>query len=118
MKNLIDLNKDMGMPNVLCVDATAFAKYNVEAGANIPILEFPVTCPDVMFANVRGTARAFDLPKWGSYAAHEWYGGIRHEDPLKAKDYATLLMYQAQLMADLPIEDPVAYTDLVCRLMK
>ena len=40
------------------------------------------------------------------------------EDPMKARDYATLLMYQAQLMADLPIEDPVAYTDLVCKLMK
>ena len=37
---------------------------------------------------------------------------------MKARDYATLLMYQAQLMADLPIEDPVAYTDLVCKLMK
>ena len=40
------------------------------------------------------------------------------EDPLKAKDYALLLMYQAQLMADLPIEDPAAYTQLVCKLMK
>ena len=40
------------------------------------------------------------------------------EDPLKAKDYALLLMYQAQLMADLPIEDPAAYTALVCKLMK
>jgi molecular chaperone HtpG len=39
-------------------------------------------------------------------------------DPLKAKDYAMLLMYQAQLMAQLPIEDPVAYTELVCKLMK
>ena len=40
------------------------------------------------------------------------------EDPIKARDYANLLMYQAQLMADLPIEDPVAYTDLVRKLMK
>ena len=40
------------------------------------------------------------------------------QDTLKAKDYAQLLCYQAQLMADLPIEDPVAYTDLVCKLMK
>ena len=40
------------------------------------------------------------------------------EDILKAKDYAQLLCYQAQLMADLPIEDPVAYTELVCKLMK
>ncbi len=39
-------------------------------------------------------------------------------DPLLAKDYATLLMNQALLMAQLPIEDPVAYTELVCRLMK
>ena len=39
------------------------------------------------------------------------------EDPLKAKDYAQLLMYQAQLMAQLPIEDPVAYTELVCKLI-
>ena len=38
-------------------------------------------------------------------------------DPLKAKDYAQLLTYQAQLMAQLPIEDPFAYTELVCRLM-
>ena len=40
------------------------------------------------------------------------------EDPLKAKDYAQLLMYQAQLMAELPIEDPFAYTRLVCKLMQ
>ena len=38
-------------------------------------------------------------------------------DPLKAKDYAKLLCCQAQLMADLPIDDPVSYTDLVCKLM-
>ena len=40
------------------------------------------------------------------------------EDPLKAKDYAQLLFCQAQLMADLPLEDPAAYTELVCKLMK
>ena len=39
------------------------------------------------------------------------------EDPVKAKDYAQLLCCQAQLMAQLPIEDPYAYTELVCRLM-
>ena len=39
------------------------------------------------------------------------------EDPVKAKDYALLLMYQAQLMAELPLEDPYAYSELVCKLM-
>ena len=38
-------------------------------------------------------------------------------DTLKAKDYAQLLCCQAQLMADLPLEDPAAYTELVCKLM-
>ena len=40
------------------------------------------------------------------------------EDPLKARDYAQLLCYQAQLMAQLPLDDPYAYTELVCKLMK
>ena len=40
------------------------------------------------------------------------------EDPVLAKDYAQLLCCQAQLMAELPLEDPVAYTELVCKLIR
>ena len=40
------------------------------------------------------------------------------EDPIKAKEYAMLLCCQAQLLADLPLEDPAEYTELVCKLMK
>ena len=43
---------------------------------------------------------------------------VMTEDPLKAKDYAQLLCCQAQLMADLPIDDVAEYTRLVCSLMK
>ncbi len=39
------------------------------------------------------------------------------QDPEKAKKYAELLYCQALLIADLPLEDPSAYTDLVCSLM-
>ncbi len=39
-------------------------------------------------------------------------------DPEKAEDYAKLLYAQAELMADLTLEDPVEYTKLVCKLMK
>ena len=39
-------------------------------------------------------------------------------EPEKAADYARLLYAQACLMADLPIDDPVEYTKLVCGLMK
>ena len=38
-------------------------------------------------------------------------------DPVRARDLAQLLCYQAQLMAELPIDDPVAYTQLVCKLV-
>ncbi|MBO5837114.1 MAG: molecular chaperone HtpG, partial [Oscillospiraceae bacterium] len=40
------------------------------------------------------------------------------QDAQKAADYAKLLCAQAQLMAQLPLEDPAAYTALVCKLMK
>ena len=40
------------------------------------------------------------------------------EDPIKAKDYAYLLCCQAQLMADLPIEDVARYSELVCALIR
>ena len=39
-------------------------------------------------------------------------------DPEMAKDYAQLLYGQALLMADLPLEDPMAYSELVCKLMQ
>ncbi len=39
-------------------------------------------------------------------------------DPGKAEDYAKLLYAQGCLMAELPIDDPVEYTRLVCGLMK
>lgn len=39
------------------------------------------------------------------------------EDPVAAKSYAQLLYCQGLLMANLPLEDPTAYTDLVCSLI-
>ncbi|MBQ6432055.1 MAG: molecular chaperone HtpG [Oscillospiraceae bacterium] len=38
-------------------------------------------------------------------------------DPEKAKKYAELLYQQGLLMANLPLEDPTAFSDLVCSLM-
>ncbi|NLF34370.1 MAG: molecular chaperone HtpG [Clostridiales bacterium] len=40
------------------------------------------------------------------------------EDRDLAKKYAELLYSQALLIADLPLPDPAAYTDLVCSLMR
>ena len=40
------------------------------------------------------------------------------EDPEKAETYAKLLYDQALLIADLPLENPTEYTDLICSLMQ
>ncbi len=40
------------------------------------------------------------------------------QDKEKAKIYAEVLYNQALLIAGLPIEDPAAYTDLICGLLK
>jgi len=40
----------------------------------------------------------------------------RTADPEKAKKYAEILLNQAKLIAGLPIDDPSAYTDLLCSL--
>lgn len=40
----------------------------------------------------------------------------RKDDPEKAKKYAQVLLGQAKMIAGLPIEDPSAYTDLICSL--
>ena len=39
------------------------------------------------------------------------------EDPEKAKRYAQVLYAQGLILADLPIEDPQAYTELICGLL-
>ena len=39
-------------------------------------------------------------------------------DKERARTYAELLYDQALLIAGLPLEDPAAYTELVCSLMQ
>lgn len=45
-------------------------------------------------------------------------GALDSGDRELAAKYAKLLYSQALLIANLPLEDPVEYTDLVCSLMK
>ncbi|MDD6022750.1 MAG: molecular chaperone HtpG [Oscillospiraceae bacterium] len=54
-------------------------------------------------------------------ADHPAFAALKNafeNDQEKAKKYAELLYCQALLIADLPLEDPSAYTDLVCSLMQ
>ena len=52
--------------------------------------------------------------------AHPVFAALKQAkeaDPEKAKKYIVLLYNQALLIADMPIEDPTGYADLVCSLM-
>ena len=78
-------NQELGIPGILCIEATALSKYSLAAGVDIPILEVMNGNPDEMLPSVRGAARSYGAPMWGVLIAHEWYGGMRQTDGLKKK---------------------------------
>ena len=51
----------------------------------MPVLETMPGNPEIMVPLVRGTAKAHNKERYMTYIAHECYGGLRWEDPLKAK---------------------------------
>jgi hypothetical protein len=85
IKHYVDIDKELGIDNILTVEATALSKYNLEAGTTIPLLELMCGNPEILVSALRGTARAYGSELWGTYIAHEWYGGMRHDDILKQK---------------------------------
>ncbi|MBE6965335.1 MAG: hypothetical protein E7441_04790 [Ruminococcaceae bacterium] len=85
VSGFIAIDKKQKMPNILSVEATALSKYNAEAGVTIPLIEMPCGNPDIIISSLRGTARAYGSKMWGTYTAHEWYGGVHHTDVLKRK---------------------------------
>lgn len=84
IKRYIGIDRALGV-NVLTVEATALSKYNLEAGVDIPLLELMCGNPEILVSAIRGSARAYGSRLWGTYIAHEWYGGFRHDDILKQK---------------------------------
>lgn len=85
ISGFVEVDKKHKMPNILSIEATALNKYNAEAGVTIPMIEMPCGNPDIIISSLRGTARAYGSEMWGTFAAHEWYGGVRHTDTLKRK---------------------------------
>ncbi len=67
-------------------------------------------------AKMMKAQRVLELnPDSGAFAALR---AAMDEDQEKAKTYAQVLYAQSLLIAGLPLEDPAAYTELVCSLMK
>lgn len=93
MSKWIDIEKKYDVPSILCVEATALHKYNAASGVQIPILELMCGHPEILTSVTRGVARATDAPMWGTYLAHEWYGGFRHDDILKRKRMKVAMRY-------------------------
>ena len=84
VKEYVELDREIGMPHVSSVEPTALSKYIDAGGVDLPMVELMCAYPDVLVSYMRGMARAFGRT-WGSYMAHEWYGGMRHSDTLKRK---------------------------------
>ncbi len=82
---MADYNKKIGIEKPSLVEATALIKYDLEAGIEVPMLEFFPADPETLVAFTRGAAVGFQKTDWGGYIACEWYGGYRHEDVLKEK---------------------------------
>ena len=93
MSKFVNISKKLGTPGYYCVEANAFAKHNAAAGIEVPILEMCPGNSDIMLPIFRGTAKAFDSKQWGTYIAHGWYGGLRHDDPLKMKRLELVYKY-------------------------
>lgn len=77
-------DKELGMPYLSIVEPTAISKYIIAGGIDLPMLELMIANPDWMLPYIRGMSRAY-CRTWGTYMAHEWYGGMRHSDTLKRK---------------------------------
>jgi len=89
----VNLDRELGIPGLMSVEATGLNKYNSEAGIEMPMLELMCGHPEILVSSLRGTARATNAKMWGTYLAHEWYGGMRHEDMLKRKRMSLAYKY-------------------------
>ncbi len=82
-KKTIAIDEKLGMPNVVPVEATAIIKYTYDAGCPVVLLEMLPGDPEFLVSLTRGCAHSYGNELWGTYIAHEWYGGIRNDDWLK-----------------------------------
>ena len=66
-------------------EATALLKYMYPTGIDTITAEVMNENLNFQIAYARGAARGYKNERWGNLLAHEWYGGLRNDDPLKYK---------------------------------
>ena len=84
VRDHVETRRGKGWRRILSTGADTSVDYQVAAGVDLPCLE------DIAFRNVmrgsglvRGVARQYGLPLWGTHIAHEWYSFIPYANPLK-----------------------------------
>ena len=97
LQNLIVENRRVGIRHIGVVESSAMLKYDLEAGVDECYTELFPGNPEHLLAFTRGATRGYERKSFSCYIAHEWYAGVRHEDPLKHKRLG--LMYKTAYMA-------------------
>ena len=89
--------RDLFGGKISMTEATALLKYMYPAGLDFINSEVMNENLDFQLAYTRGAARGYKKNFWTNLLAHEWYGGLRNDDPLKYKRLK--LAYDALYMA-------------------
>lgn len=82
----IKVNQELGVRST-SNQAVTLLEYDFEAGIEFPIIELVPRNMEQILNFGRGAIRAYEKGKFGCWLAHEWYGGYRMDDPLKAKRF-------------------------------
>ncbi len=82
----VNVNREMGIRSATN-EAVTLLEYDLEAGIDFPIIELVPRNMEQILNFGRGAIRAFGKELYGAWLAHEWYGGYRMDDPLKAKRF-------------------------------
>lgn len=87
VRKYVDIERSLGLDKigVAVVESSLLISRDMEGGVTIPFEELMGRDPELCIAAIRGAARTYHAPYWGSYFAHEWYGGHYHDDMLKRK---------------------------------
>lgn len=86
-KQVIDVNKELGLKTTANNQAVTLMEYDFEAGIDFPIVELVPRNMEQTLNFARGAQRAFKREELGAWLAHQWYGGFRMHDPLKDKRF-------------------------------
>ena len=92
----LDLHKDAleTFPGEsIMVEATMLLKYMYRTKIDFIISELENENLDCQVAYTRGATRGYGKEKWGNLLAHEYYGGVRDDNPAKFKRLKLLYDY-------------------------